>query len=657
VPVQFGGHTETIADGEGGFHVVWRGSERVVGVPYDTPIAGHQSNTVNTLRLWAARAGEEFDFELFNAGDYVKAVQDKNSSEVISKVLYPNDNFEAGRELRLRQEYFFVACSIHDIVYRYRKTHQDFSRFSEKVAIQLNDTHPAIAIAELMRVLVDEQAVSWDEAWKQTGAAFGYTNHTLLPEALERWPVSLFGRLLPRHLEIVYEINRRFLRSVMDAYPYDVAKLARMSIIEEGAEQHVRMAHLAVVGSHSVNGVAKLHTELVKKELLRDFHDLWPQRFNNKTNGVTPRRWILGCNPGLSALVTDRIGSAWVTDLSHLRDLEAHVEDPELLSRLAAVKRQNKESLSRLIEHELGLAVDPSSLFDVQIKRLHEYKRQILNALHICALYLRAKRGEDVVPRTFVFGAKAAPGYRMAKLIIRFIHAIGEVINHDSRGTPVKVAFLPNYRVSLAEKIIPAADLSEQISTAGMEASGTGNMKLSMNGALTIGTLDGANIEIRDAVGPENFFLFGLTASEVLERRKAGIPGRAAMEATPELAEVIDMVASGFFFPQDKGLFQPLLDTLLGRDEYLVMTDYAAYSACQREVSAGFVDTKGWTRKAALNIARVGGFSSDRTVLEYAREIWDIAPVKIVLQPYDGGAAAAAEIAAHAPADGEDAEI
>jgi len=653
VPVQFGGHTEHITDDKGGFRVAWRGADRVVGVPYDTPIAGHRSNTVNTLRLWAARSGEEFDFNLFNAGDYVRAVQAKNDSEVISKVLYPNDNFEAGRELRLRQEYFFVACSIHDIVYRYRKTHADFSRFADKVAIQLNDTHPAIAIAELMRVLVDEHGASWDDAWKQTVGAFGYTNHTLLPEALERWPVALFQRLLPRHLEIVHEINRRFLRKVMLAYPHDAARLGRMSIVTDGGEPQVRMAHLAVVGSHSVNGVARLHTELIKSDLLRDFHEMWPERFNNKTNGVTPRRWLLACNPGLASLVTDHIGDAWITDLEKLRDLEQHVDDPDFIGRLGAVKRANKEALTRLIQRELGVAVDPRSLFDVQIKRLHEYKRQLLNALHIVALYLRAKRGEDVLPRTFVFGAKAAPGYKVAKLVIRFIHAVAEVVNADAQATPLRVIFLPNYRVSLAEKIIPAADLSEQISTAGMEASGTGNMKLAMNGALTIGTLDGANIEIREAVGADNFFLFGLTAPEVLERKASGVPGRASYEANPELREVIDLLASGFFSPDERDLFRPLIDGLMGRDEYLLMTDFAAYAHCQRDVSQAFRDQAAWTRKAALNIARVGGFSSDRTVAEYARDIWGIDAVKVELDPHDGGEGAAAALAAHLAAQGE----
>ena len=631
VPVHFGGHTERVQSGHGGFRMAWVPAETVLGVPFDTPVAGHRTSTVNSLRLWAARAGQEFDFSLFNAGDYVRAVQAKNDSEVISKVLYPNDNFEAGRELRLRQEYFFVACSIHDIVWRFRKTHSDWTRFSDKVAIQLNDTHPAIAIAELMRVLMDDHGVGWDVAWTQTVRAFGYTNHTLLPEALERWPVSLFARLLPRHLEIIYEVNRRFLREVMDDFPRDDARLSRMSLIEEGPEKRVRMAHLAVVGSHSVNGVAKLHSELLTRELLRDFHELYPERFNNKTNGVTPRRWLRACNPGLSELITDRLGSeAWVTDLERLRQLEPHVEgDADFRARFRAAKRANKEDLAALIRRELSLEVDPASIFDCHIKRLHEYKRQLLNALHVVSLYLRAKRGESFPPRTFIFGAKAAPGYKRAKLIIRFIHAIAAVINHDRHVSSVRVAFLPNYRVSLAERIIPAADLSEQISTAGMEASGTGNMKLGMNGALTIGTLDGANIEIRDAVGPENFFLFGLTADEVLARRAAGATGREACEASPELAEVIDLVTSGFFCPDERDLFKPLTDALLGRDEYMVLTDYAAYSACQRRVSEAFLDEDGWSRMAGLNVARLGTFSSDRTVAEYAREIWGIVPVHV----------------------------
>jgi len=631
VSVCFGGRTEQVPDGRGGFRAVWHPDEKVLGVPYDTPIAGYRVNTVNSLRLWRARADQDFDFSLFNAGDYVRAVQAKNASEVISKVLYPNDNFDAGRELRLRQEYFFVSSSIQDIVRRYKKTHTSFAKLADKVAIQLNDTHPAVAIAELMRVLCDDNAVPWDLAWKQTVAAFGYTNHTLLPEALERWPVALFGRLLPRHLEIVYEINRRFLREVMDDFPRDEARLARMSLIEEGPERRVRMANLAVVGSHSVNGVAKLHTELIKSQLLRDFHELYPERFNNKTNGVTPRRWLLACNPGLSGLITEKIGPGWVTQLERLRELEPFLADAALRARLRQVKRRNKEALAAVIRRDLGLEVDPGSIFDCQIKRLHEYKRQLLNAIHIVALYLRAKRGETVVPRTFVFGAKAAPGYRQAKLIIKLIHAIAYVVNGDRRSGALRVAFMPNYRVTLAEQIIPSADVSEQISTAGMEASGTGNMKLAMNGALTIGTLDGANIEIRDAVGPENFFLFGLTAEEVEARRRSGVPGRASYDADEELHEVIDLIASGFFCPEERDLFRPLTDALLGRDEYMVMTDYAAYSSCQRLVAKSYLDEDDWSRRAGLNIARVGGFSSDRTVLEYAREIWGIERVDVRL--------------------------
>jgi starch phosphorylase len=629
VTVRFGGHTELRTNGNGGYHVVWHPAERIVGVPYDTPIAGYKSNTVNSLRLWAARAGEEFDFGLFNAGDYVRAVQAKNDSEVVSKVLYPNDNFEAGKELRLRQEYFFVACSIHDIVWRYRKTHKDFDRLSDKVAIQLNDTHPAIAIAELMRVLVDEYHVAWDLAWQQTVACFGYTNHTLLPEALERWPSSLFQRMLPRHFEIIQEVNRRFLREVMDAYPHDIERVRRMSLIEDGEHGSVRMAHLAVVGSHSVNGVAKLHSHLLRTELMRDFSDLYPDRFNNKTNGVTPRRWLLECNPALSELITERIGEGWVTDLDRLAELAPHADDAEARARLRIVKRTNKEALAKIVKHLAAVDVDPASIFDVQIKRLHEYKRQLLNALHIIALWLRLKHGQPVVPRTFLFGAKAAPGYRMAKLIIRFIHAVQYVINGDRQNHSLRVAFLPNYRVSLAEKIIPAADVSEQISTAGMEASGTGNMKLAMNGALTIGTLDGANIEIRDAVGPENFFLFGLTADEVTERKRRGIPGAAALEGNDELREVIRLIDKGFFQPEEPDLFRPIVDELLGRDQYMVMADFAAYAACQEELARAYQDEDAWSRKAFLNVARMGAFSSDRTIREYARDIWRIEPVHV----------------------------
>ncbi len=629
VPVGFGGQTMHVPDERnGGFKVLWKPATKVVGVPYDTPIAGYASNTVNTMRLWAARADQEFDFQLFNAGDYLKAVEDKNASEVISKVLYPNDSFEQGRELRLKQEYFFVACSIHDIVWRYTKQHKGFTNFSDHVAIQLNDTHPAIAIAELMRVLVDEHGVEWTEAWRETVATLGYTNHTLLPEALERWPVALFARLLPRHLEIIQEVNRRFLREVMAAFPHDHERIARMSIVSEAGE--VRMAHLAVVGSHSVNGVAQLHTDLIKQDLLSDFFELYPERFNNKTNGVTPRRWLLECNPALAKLITDSLGTdAWPKDLDLLRGLEPHAEDAEFRTLLRTIKMENKLELSRLMFSLTKLRVDPQSIFDVQIKRLHEYKRQHLAALYAVALYLRAKRGDDIHPRTFIFGAKAAPGYRRAKLIIKLIHSIAEVINADKRQSAVRVVFLPNYRVSLAERIIPAADLSEQISTAGMEASGTGNMKLAMNGALTVGTLDGANIEIREAVGEENFFLFGLTAAEVEERRRARLMGRRALETHPLLAEALELVNEGFFCPEEPDIFKPLVDDLLGFDQYMVLTDFAAYEKVQADVDRAFRHKDEWTRKAAYNVARMGRFSSDRTINEYAREIWQIEPCTV----------------------------
>ncbi len=629
VPVGFGGHTLTVPNDRGGFSVIWQPASRIVGVPYDTPIAGFRTNTVNTLRLWAARSDQEFDFALFNEGDYLHAVESKNASEVISKVLYPNDSFEKGRELRLKQEYFFVACSIHDIVWRYKRTHKGFEDFSSKVAIQLNDTHPAIAIAELMRVFIDEEHVGWDEAWKQTVASFGYTNHTLLPEALERWPMGLFGRLLPRHLEIIQEINRRFLRVVMDHFPQSGRHLAEMAIVSDGKDPEVRMAHLAVVGSHSVNGVAKLHTDLIKSHLLADFYAVYPERFNNKTNGVTPRRWILTCNPTLAALVTEKLGPSWTSNLDRIAEFEPFLAEPDTIQRLAKIKQGNKALLAKIIRDKVNLTVDPASIFDCQIKRLHEYKRQHLAALHAITLYMRAKRGEAVTPRTIVFGAKAAPGYKRATLIIKLIHSIANVLTTDKRQSAVRVAFIPNYRVSLAERIIPAADLSEQISTAGMEASGTGNMKLAMNGAMTIGTLDGANIEIRDAVGPENFFLFGLTAEEVIARRRDRFEGGTALPSLPEVAEALELLRDGFFCPEEPEIFRQLVETLVGFDEYMVLADFASYAKAQQEVEAAFKDADSWTRKAALNITRVGTFSSDRTIREYAKDIWGISPVQV----------------------------
>jgi starch phosphorylase len=638
VPVGFGGQVLHVPDDRtGGFQVIWKPATKVVGVPYDTPVAGYRVNTVNTLRLWAARADQEFDFQLFNGGDYLRAVEAKNASEVISKVLYPNDSFEQGRELRLKQEYFFVACSIHDIVWRYSKQHKDFSRFSEKVAIQLNDTHPAVAIAELMRVLVDEHRMEWEEAWRQTVAAFGYTNHTLLPEALERWPVSLFQRLLPRHFEIVQEINRRFLREVMAFFPHSPSHVGRMSIISDGHghEREVRMANLAVVGSHSINGVARLHTDLIKSHLLKDFCELYPERFNNKTNGVTLRRWLYECNPALSSLITETLGDdGWVTDHRRLAALEPAVDEAEFRSRVRAIKLENKLELSKLVFSLVKQRIDPHSIFDVQIKRLHEYKRQHLAALYAITLYLRAKRGENVHPRTFLFGAKAAPGYRRAKLIIKLIHSIADIINQDRRQSAVRVVFMPNYRVSLAERIIPAADLSEQISTAGMEASGTGNMKLAMNGALTIGTLDGANIEIREAVGEDNFFLFGLDADQVLARRRERYEGKSALEGHPLLAEALQLLRSGFFCPEERDIFAPLVDDLLGYDQYMVLGDFASYERVQDDVDKAYRAADEWTRKCAFNIARMGGFSSDRTIREYADEIWSVSPC-VVPEPRD----------------------
>ena len=633
VPVAFYGRTESGLDEQGKYRVRWVDARHVLGTPYDTPIAGYQNGTVNTLRLWRARASEEFDLADFNRGDYLAAVEEKNISENISKVLYPNDVTVMGKELRLQQQYFFVACSIHDIVLRHLKTHENFDAFADKVAIQLNDTHPAIAIAELMRILVDEHELEWDRAWNTCRAVFGYTNHTLLPEALERWPVELFGRVLPRHLDIILEINRRFMETLRDRPDLDAGAPARMSLIEEGPVRHVRMANLAVVGSHSVNGVAALHTELLKSDLFRDFHALWPERFNNKTNGVTPRRWMVQANPDLAHMITEVIGPGWEVDLEQLRRLEPLADDEAFRRRFREVKRANKERLAEIIRRENLITVDVDSIFDVQVKRLHEYKRQLLNVLHVVALYLRVKAdpSRSPVPRTFVFGGKAAPGYAMAKWHIKLINSVAEVVNHDIdvRGR-IAVVFLKNYRVSLGERIFPAADLSEQISTAGKEASGTGNMKFAMNGALTIGTLDGANVEIREEVGEENFFLFGLTVEQVKELKRRGYDPWEYYRQNRELKAVIDSIAGGTFSPGQPRLFQPVVDSLLnGGDPYLCLADFAAYMQAQEEVSRAYLDAERWTRMAILNVARTGKFSSDRTIQQYAEEIWDVSPVKV----------------------------
>jgi starch phosphorylase len=588
---------------------------------------------VNTLRLWRARASEELDLADFNAGDYLAAVEDKGFSENISKVLYPNDLTVMGKELRLQQQYFFVSCSIHDIVARHLKVHEGFDDFPDKVAIQLNDTHPAIAIAELMRVLVDEHGLEWDRAWELCRATFGYTNHTLMPEALEKWSVDLFGRVLPRHLEIVFEVNRRFLEGVRAERRADEAAISRMSIIEEGPVKQVRMANLAVVGSRSVNGVAALHTDLLKRELFRDFHALWPEKFNNKTNGVTPRRWLLQANPALATAITEVLGPEWITDATRLRGLEPLADDAGFRRLFREVKRENKERLAAIVKAENGIALDLDSIFDVQVKRIHEYKRQLLAILRVAAEYLRMKedRSYRPHPRSYLFGGKAAPGYATAKWIIKLVGSVGDVVNRDPdvEGR-IAVAFLRNYRVSLAERIFPAAEVSEQISTAGKEASGTGNMKFALNGALTVGTLDGANVEIREEVGPENFFLFGLTVEEVASLRRRGYDPWEWYRNDRRLKSVLDALSGSVFSPGEPGLFRPLVDSLLhGGDPYLVLADFAAYLAVHEEVERAYLDEERWTRMAILNVARTGKFSSDRTIRDYAEEIWGVTPVPV----------------------------
>jgi len=605
--------------------VDWRG---IVGIPSDLPISGYHSPAVNFVRLFAAGASDEFDMQIFNAGDYMKAVEQKIVSETISRVLYPSDADQAGRELRLLQEYFFVACATRDIVRDFFDQGEDIGDFPSRVAIQLNDTHPALAVAELMRLFVDQYDIPWDVAWEATRGAVAYTNHTLMPEALERWPVSLLQRVVPRHLEIIYEINRRFLAEAINVRGSDPELNARVSIIEEGFDPQVRMAHLAIVGSHSINGVSKLHSELVKTRLVPDFHRMWPERFSNKTNGVTQRRWLLMANPGLAALLNETIGEGWITNLEEVRGIERYADDAEFQSRFAAIKRANKERLATLVKRVSDVDTDPSSIFDVQAKRIHEYKRQLLMVLGIIHEYLSLVEDgvEPVMPRTYLMAGKAAPGYWAAKMIIKLINSLAAVINKDERTRGlVRVAFLPDYRVSMAEKIIPAADVSEQISTAGMEASGTGNMKFAMNGALTVGTLDGANIEIREAVGPDNIFIFGLTAEQIEElRASATYSPRRYYESDERLRRVFDALMSDRFCPREPGLFRSIPDRLLIHDPYFVVADFAAYIEKQAEVSREYLQRELWVRKAILNVARMGRFSSDRTVAEYAREIWNL---------------------------------
>jgi glycogen phosphorylase len=636
--VKFGGHTERYSDEQGRVRVRWVPARVVNGVPYDTPILGYRVNTANTLRLWRAEAPESFDFSVFNRGDYWGAVNQKVTSENITKVLYPNDEQVKGKELRLEQQYFFVACSLQDMLRINRVQKIPPERFHEKFAIQLNDTHPSIAVAELMRLLVDELALDWDLAWSITRKTFAYTNHTLLPEALERWPLDLFGRMLPRHLEIIYEINARFLDEVRFAFFGDDERLARMSLIDEHGARYVRMAHLATAGSHAVNGVAELHTELLKSDVLRDFHDLWPEKFSNKTNGVTPRRWVVLCNPRLSQFISRVIGDSWIRNLDELRRLEPMIEDAQFRAEWRDIKRSNKIALAAIIRERTGVAVNPDAMFDVHVKRIHEYKRQHLNILHVIGLYHRLKTDPtlSIHPRVFIFGGKAAPGYHLAKLMIRLITAVGDIVNRDPGVRElIKVVFLPNFNVTNSQRIYPAADLSEQISTAGKEASGTGNMKFQMNGALTIGTMDGANIEIREEVGPQNFFLFGLTAAEVQARRAAGYQPMELYYQQPELREVINLIRDGYFSRGNSEQFLGLVGNLLHHDPYMVLADYQAYAECQQLVDAAYRDPDRWTRMSILNTARSGKFSSDRSIREYCKDIWNARAVPVQLKPQD----------------------
>jgi starch phosphorylase len=638
VEVNFGGHTEPFVDEHDRQRVRWVPGRTVIGVPYDTPILGYHTNTANTLRLWRAEATESFDFSTFNRGDFYGAVTKKISSENLTKVLYPNDEQIQGKELRLEQQFFFVSCSLQDMIRILKVQKIPLERFHEKFSVQLNDTHPSIAVAELMRLLVDKNGLEWDAAWSITTRTFAYTNHTLLPEALERWPLSMFKRVLPRHMEIIFEINARFLDEVRLRFFGDEQRLARMSLIDEHGERYVRMANLASVGSFAINGVAALHTDLLKQDVLRDFFELWPEKFSNKTNGVTPRRWMVLSNPRLSGLISRTIGQGWIRDLDELRRLETMVDDSHFRSEWRDIKRYNKVRLAELVRERTGSVIDPDSIFDVQVKRIHEYKRQHLNALHVIALYHRLKSdpGLDIPPRTFIFGGKAAPGYHMAKLIIRLITAIGETVNRDSQlRDRLKVVYIPNFNVTNAQWIYPAADLSEQVSTAGKEASGTGNMKFQMNGALTIGTMDGANIEIREEVGPENFFLFGLDASEVQALRASGYRPMDYYQGNLELRAVLDLIRDGYFTRGDGQVFRPIVDGLLHDDPYMLLADYQSYVDCQQEVSRRYLDTGNWTRMSILNTARSGKFSSDRTIRQYCSEIWRAEPVPVSLLSSD----------------------
>ena len=632
--VKMGGHTERHPDARGRLHVQWIPERLVRGVPNDTPILGYRTNTANTMRLWSAQAMESFDFGVFNHGDFFGAVADKVASENLSKILYPNDDRTPGKQLRLAQQYFFVSCSLQHILRIQTTQNRPLAELHRNFAIQMNDTHPAIAVAELMRLLVDEHGMEWEPAWHVTVQSLSYTNHTLLPEALEQWPRDLFSALLPRHMEIIEEINRRHLDDVRQKFAGDEERARSLSLISENGDgrKFVRMAYLASLGSHAINGVAALHTELLKTSILGDFYALSPEKFSNKTNGVTPRRWMVLSNPRLTDLLSSRLGPGWVYDLEKLRRLEPLADDADFRQAWKSVKRHNKLQLSGWIHDRLGMTTEPDSMFDVLVKRLHEYKRQHLQILHILTLLKRIRRNPNtqVVPRTFIFGGKAAPGYQMAKLIIKLIHSVGEAVNTDPMvAGRLRVVFLPDFNVKLGQRVYPAADLSEQISLAGKEASGTGNMKFAMNGALTIGTLDGANIEIREEVGVDNFFLFGLTTPGVEQRRREGYNPRAIYESNGDLREVLDAVSGGEFSHGDKGLFAPLVSSLLKSDEYMLLADYQSYIDCQDQVSAAFSDQEHWTRMSILNVARIGKFSSDRAIRDYCSEIWKTWPVKV----------------------------
>ena len=638
VNVKFGGKTVNWYDEHGRYRVSWEPGFEVLAIPYDTPITGYKTDNAVNLRLWKAEADSNLDFQSFNEGDFIGAVYDKVTSENISKVLYPNDSTRSGKELRLMQQFFFVSATLQDIIrYRVRANELPLERMHEKVTMQLNDTHPSIAVAEMMRLLVDEHQMEWSAAWNVTTKTFAYTNHTLLPEALEKWPKPMMEKILPRHVEIILEINHHFIEELRERYPNDPDRINRMSIIDESGEKYIRMANLAIVGSYAVNGVAELHTQLLVSEVLHDFYELWPEKFSNKTNGVTPRRWLVVANPRLAQVITDKIGESWIRDLTKLKKIEKYCDDKAFINTWKKAKLEAKGKLSERIRRDVGIEVDPHTMFDVQVKRIHEYKRQHLNVLHIITLYNRIKEnpGIDMVPRTFIFGGKAAPGYYMAKLIIKLINSVADVVNNDPEvNGRLKVVFLPNYNVKSSQAVYPAADLSEQISTAGKEASGTGNMKFTMNGALTIGTLDGANIEIREEVGEENFFLFGLDAKQVFELKAGNYNPHWIYEHNPELQKCLNMIYTGYFSQDNRELFQPLVDHLKYHDDYVLMADYQSYIDCQDKVSEAFRDQDNWARMSILNVARSGKFSSDRTIRQYCQEIWGTKPLKVKLQEY-----------------------